>query len=245
MALAVRRALRALITAALLGATIVAPAAAASSGSPDAAYYDSVVTSVKPAMPGLNVSVSAKDATVTVANATGRTVTVVGYANEDFLRITPDGVYENTNALTSQLNGASSPDELSPAKLAAAAQQPPHWVSRGTGPSATWHDFRVVWTNTQRPPVVVADPHSAHQVFSWGLALRVDSEPVLVLGEVRWTGVPWLTTAQTVLLGLALIVLMGLAFRWIRKRRTPHPGRRRPLAAPPLRGGAAMSGAGH
>lgn len=235
MALAVRRALKVGLAAVLLTATVVAPAAAADAGSPDATYYRSSVSSVQPAVPGLDVRIGAEDGMVTLVNGTGNTVTVVGYANEPYLRITQTEALENTNALTSKLNASPSLDKMSAGALGDTTSQPPKWVTRSNEPKVTWRDYRVLWTNNQRPPIVAADPHSEHQVFTWALQMRVGSDPVLVLGEVRWTGTPWLSTVQLVLVAAVLVALAVVAFWFMRRRGTPQRGGGRYSPAPPLR----------
>lgn len=233
MAIAVRRALKAGVAALMLTGLVVAPAAAGDSSSPDAAYYRSTVSAIQPAVPGLEVSVGAKDGLVMLVNHTGKTVTVVGYGNEDYLRISPSGVEENTNSLTSAINASQSLDKLPASSAAGLTQQPAHWVSRSDQPTASWRDYRVLWTNKQRPPIVADDPHHPHEVFAWAVQLRIGSQPVLVLGDVRWIGTPWLSTLQLVLLGVAVIALLVALQVLIKRRGWPRwLGRRRSASAP-------------
>jgi hypothetical protein len=233
---AVRRALRIGLATMLLGGLASGPALAAGDSSPDAQYYKSSVTQIQPAVPGLEVKVRSEDDQLTLTNNTGKTVTVIGLAGEDYLRVGPNGAEENTASLTATINASAAGDKSAMAGAAAAAQQPPKWVKRSSQPTITWRDHRVLWTNEQRPPIVVADPHGEHKVFSWAVNLKVDSQPVLVLGEVTWTGTPRLTTTQTVLVGIALLVIMAASwayFRRQRKNRTTGRGRGRRLAGNP------------
>lgn len=214
----VRRGLRVVGSAVLFVGLAAAPAGAADGGAADAAHYRSSVTQIRPDVPGLQVRVDATDSRITLVNRTGRTVTVVGYAGEDYLRITPDGVSENVDSLSSALNAAPTPGEL-PSGAAEVVTRPARWVTRSSAPEHTWRDYRVLWTNAQRPPVVVADPHQEHQVFRWGLQLRVDSQPVLVIGEVRWTGTPWVSPLYIGLLAAVLLVLVSVGVVVLRSRR--------------------------
>lgn len=221
-----RRVWRAALAALLLGGLTAGPAMAAEDSSPDAAYYESAVTAIKPAVPGLELRVRSEDGHLTLVNHTGKTVTVVGYGGEDYLRITPNGAEENSNSLTSAINASASLDKLSSAGAATSAAQPPKWVKRGEQPTMTWRDYRVLWTNKQRPPIVETAPHSEHKVFSWAVQLKVGSQPVLVLGDVRWTGAPWVTTTQLVLIAVVLAAILLAVWVFHRRRVIRGTGRR-------------------
>ena len=219
-------------------ATAGTPAGPASAGAtppavngPDAEYYQSVVTGIQPAQPGIEIRAGA-DGTLTLTNRTGRTVVVIGYAGEDYLRIGPSGAEENTASLSAGIN--ADPQVTKPPK-AGTTPQPATWARRSTQPTYTWHDLRVAWTNKQRPPIVQAAPHDQHTVFPWAVKLKVDNTPVLVLGEVRWTGEPWLTDWQTAaLVVLVLLLPAAVGVTWLRRRRQgrsllPTRGRHEPV----------------
>lgn len=227
---AVGHAVRIGVAALLLGGLAAGPAMAAEDSSPDAKYYQSSVTQIQPAVPGLEVKVRSSDGQLTLVNHTGKTVTVVGLSGEDFLRVTPNGAEENTSSLTSAINakttnGGASAEQL--AGAAAGAGAAATWVKRGDQPTITWKDYRVLWANKQRPPIVTADPHSSHKVFSWAVNLKVGSQPVLVLGDVMWTGTPWVTTTQLVLIGVVLIVVALAVWTVLQRRRSSRNRRSR------------------
>ena len=185
----------------------------------DSEYYASTVTAVDPAVPGLEVRI-ARDGWLTVSTSGDQTITVNGYAGEEYLRIGPAGAQENTAALTSAINAGSGLDKFPADATAAAAQRPAHWVKRSDRPSFTWRDYRVQWTDNERPSSVVQDPHGQHEVFSWALPLRAGDAPVQVLGQVRWIGVPWMQTGQTVaLVVLAVLIALAVWFVWRRRKR--------------------------
>ena len=193
--------------------------ALADDGSPasDSKYYASTVTGVQPAVPGLDVRI-AGDGWVTLSTSGEPTITVIGYAGEEYLRIGPGGALENTAALTSSINAGAGLDTFSAAATVTAAQRPAHWVKRSDRPSFTWRDYRVRWTDRQRPSIVARDLRSEHEVFSWALPLRSGDQPVQVLGQVRWTGVPLIDTGRTVALAV-LAALIGVAAWLVRRRR--------------------------
>lgn len=220
----------------LLGSTAVS-ATAADGGNSDAGYYRSAVTGIRPPITGLEVSVE-PDGQLTLVNDTGKTVVVLGYANEEYLRITPDGVQENVASLTSILNSQEQPGPM-PSDPTSVA---PEWVDRASTPQYTWNDFRTRWTNEQRPPIVVDDPHRRHQVFAWSVQLTVDNQPVTILGEVIWIGTPWLTTTQSLLLGMAVALLLVLGALLLRRHRLR---RRQRGSVDPRRDGAGLDSSRH
>ena len=182
------------------------PASAHDTTLPDAPYYRSTITSITPPVPGLQVQITQSGETVTLTNHTRSTVMVLGYEGEDYLRITPTGVDENTNSLSAFLNGSlvieGLPQELGQANRA----DPPNWKHVADVPSFSWHDHRVHWMAQQRPPTVAADSGNPHHVFDWAIALDVGNKPVTVKGSLDWIGAPRLSG-----LPLALLIVVAVA----------------------------------
>jgi len=182
------------------------PAAAHDTSLPDAQFYRSTITSVTPAVPGLQIQITRSGESVTLTNHTGSTVTVLGYEGEDYLRVTPTGVDENTNSLSAFLNGSLVISGL-PQQLGQNGRaQSPAWKHVADTPSYSWHDHRAHWMAAQRPPVVAADPGAPHHVFDWAMDLEVGARPVAVKGSLDWIGTPWISG-----LPLALLVVVGVA----------------------------------
>jgi hypothetical protein len=222
-----------LLVVTLLAVTLgAAPAQAHGAALPDSQYYRSTISAIQPAVAGLEIGIDRAGETITVTNHTGSTVTVPGYSGEEYLRITPSGVDENTNSLSAFLNGSLVIEGL-PQQLGE-AQKPPVWTHVADQPSFAWHDHRVHWMAQQRPPVVAADPTRPHTVFAWSLPLRVGQTPVTVTGVLTWVGAPAVTSLQLsiIILGVTLgVLLVGLlALRLRRSRRRPGSGP--PSAAP-------------
>jgi hypothetical protein len=201
------------VTAVVALTAMIAPGRAATVAGPDAQYYRSAVTGIEPAMPGVEFMVHDNAGSVMLTNASGtKTITVLGYSGEDYLKITPTKVYENVNSLTAALNksqGKSAP----PARLSSGKKLPVKWSKTADGNSVMWRDFRVRWTATERPPSVAADPYHSHQVFAWALQIKVDRQPALVRGTVTWTGIPPVVVEEShypVAIALGVAVLLGL-----------------------------------
>jgi len=185
-------------------------AAAFAHGLPDSSYYRSTITAIAPSTPGLVLAVSKAGESLTLTNHTGKTVVVIGYAGEEYLRITPTGVDENTASLSSSLNGSLIIQGL-PQKQEQPNQLRPKWHHVSDKPTFTWHDHRIHWMAQQRPAVVAADPHHAHKVFDWKIPLTVNGEPVTVNGELDWKGISGLSTLVIVLIALAVAAGIAMA----------------------------------
>ncbi len=216
------------VTAAAL--MILAPAAQAHAGPtlPDVVHYRCVVTGIDPPVPGIDVIVARSGESITVSNRTASTVTILGYAGEPYVRLSPTGAEENVNALSSFLNASLLIQSL-PQDLGEAASRRPSWQRRGVTPSFTWHDHRLHWMSPDRPPVVKAAPGTPHLITLWAVTMQVDGRPVTVHGRLDWLGArsAWLNGWR---LGLAMaFVVLGPAAmlvggaRWLSRRRGDQP----------------------
>ena len=186
---------------------------------PDAAYYLSTITSVRPEVPGLDLSIIKDGASITLTNRTGRTVVVLGYTGEPYLRISPAAVEENVQSVSSLLNGSLVVSDFARQLAQRQQQGPPQWRRVSEGPTFTWHDHRMHWMAQQRPPVAAADPRHPHPVFDWTMDLSVEGRPVVVTGALVWLGEPLLTglvLALVVTAGSVLVAVLGLAILRIR-----------------------------
>ena len=195
------------VAALALVALTAAPASAHDTTLPDASYYRSTVTSITPSVPGLKLDLTAGGETVTLTNGTGSIVMVPGYEGEDYLRISPTGVDENTNSLSAFLNGSLVIQGLPQQLGQATPNQPPAWKHVSDKPMYAWHDHRIHWMAQQQPPVVASDPTQPHHVFDWVMPLKVADRSVTVKGSLDWTGKPRLTGLPLALTVIVAVVL--------------------------------------
>jgi hypothetical protein len=186
----------------------------------DVAYYRSEVTAVEPRVAGLDVTVLPDGSLVTVANRTGRTVTVLGYAGEPYLRCGPGGVERNVVSVSALLNDAGPQTRL-PASVAPAWRQLPSWRHAADGPVVTWRDYRVRMTTERRPPSIGHDPARAGTAFDWAIPITVDGSPALVRGRVSWTGQSLAASPMLppLMLGGFLALLTSATVITVRRRR--------------------------
>lgn len=182
----------------------------------DATNYNSRVTDA-PDVDGLEWRVYGGDELLWVDNRTGRELVVYGYEREPrdpYLRIGPDGVFENRNSPATYANeerlGAPVPEGLDP-------EAPPDWVQVSSQPRYMWHDHRIHYMGVGMHPRVT-DPGERTLILEWTVPFRLGDEEMEVAGDLVWepgpSWWPW------VLVGLVLTApaLVGL-------RTSPADGR--------------------
>lgn len=138
----------------------------------------SYLLDVWPAVPGLGVDV-APDGELTLTNATGRCVVVLGADDEEFLRLPPGcGPEENLASVTALLEAGADLDAAR-----AWSARGPVWRPLGQGASVSWYDPRTRWTAPEPPPAGLAgDRDRPDQVLQWRVRLLVGTRRVVVRG---------------------------------------------------------------
>ncbi|MEX0658296.1 MAG: hypothetical protein WD080_04105 [Egibacteraceae bacterium] len=218
-----RPAARILLVATLALTVLVSaalPALAHGRGS-DATNYDSHVTEV-PDIEDVQWRVYGGDEVLWVDNRSGEEIVVEGYADEPYLRIGPDGVWENGNSPATYVNRERFGQV--PVPESADPDASPDWVQVSDQPRFAWHDHRIHFMGTGLHPRVT-DVGARTQLQEWGVPVSVDGRDMEVLGELVWVpGPPWWPWLL-VGLALALPALIGL-------RTQPAEGRWPGLAKP-------------
>ncbi|MQA12689.1 MAG: hypothetical protein GEV09_00530 [Pseudonocardiaceae bacterium] len=171
---------------------------AGSGGSPS--NFRTVVTDVRPATPGVDVTVGVGGQWVRITNRDAGTIVVLGYRGEPFLRLSQDQVQANQRSITAAEAGLTR-------RTAAAPDAQPRWQPLSDGGSVTWADARI------DPP-----PDQSDVPGAWQLPLVVDGQQVTVSGDrdripppSPW---PWLA-------GLALIAAGVAVLGWMRHWHRP------------------------
>ena len=203
------------LLAAALAAVLLpaAPAAAHGADAPVATNYRTAVTGVSPAVEGLTVRVIEAGARLELVNRTGRPIEVLGYQGEPYLRVGPDGVYTNVHSPATYLNETLAQD--TPVPPSADPAQAPSWRRVSAQPVARWHDRRALWTESDPPPQVAADPGRPHRVRDWVVPLRDGMSTVEVKGTLDWVPPP-ATAAWWAAIVVAALLLGALGLRWDR-----------------------------
>lgn len=183
------------------------PAHAHSVGGVSGSNFKTRLKTVTPPTNGLTIRVIEVGSRLELVNETGREVIVLGYQDEPFLRLNRDGVFENSKSPATYLNADRKGTEPVPAT--ADPDAPPEWRKVDSGNTARWHDHRAHWMGDRDPPNVRRAPNREHVVFpEWKVQMRVDGQPVVASGDMRWipppSAAPWLVLALVLLGGCAL-----------------------------------------
>lgn len=207
-----------MLLAVTAGLLLTAPAAVAHEADP---HYDSILTSIRPAVPGLKITVLSRGDRIALVNETGGTVEVPGYKGEPYLRLLPDGtVQENLRSQATYTN--QDPKGRTPAPASADAtgpDSPAKWRTIDRSSRVEFHDHRAHWMGeTGRPAPQVEDTSQRSKVFDWTVPMRVDGKPVTANGTLWWTpeenGFP-----VAAIIGLVAVIVAGVALVLIVRRR--------------------------
>jgi hypothetical protein len=174
-----------------------------------ATNYRSELITVTPSTPGVAVRVLDLGRQIEVRNDSPSAITVLGYYDEPYLRVGPDGAFENANSPSTYTN--RTPTEVPPAGVSATS--PPQWHQLNRGHVARWRDQRIRWEGPDSQQVRRA-PGSEHVVRNWQLTLRAgdttSAPPIFVLGKITWippsTAAPWLALTAIVALAAFLAI---------------------------------------
>ena len=202
----------ALLVAVALGILLARhhPAAAHGAGGVEATSYVTTLDGISPPMLGVRVRVVEAGDAVELRND-GPEVLVLGYQDEPYLRVGPDGVFENRLSPTV----AANRDHEHRGAAGGAPAPAPEWRKLSGEPVARWHDHRIHWEGPD-PPQVEARPRERHVVQPrWEIGLRRGGETAIVSGQLTWvpgpSPAPWFALAAAAFAGVALL---GLLRRW-------------------------------
>jgi hypothetical protein len=190
-----------------------APAGAHGLAGVQPSNFASHVSSVTPAIDGVRVAVRDLGARLEVRNDTRYDVVVLGYEGEPYLRVGPNGVFENRRSPAVFLNRSATVTATAPKSYDARAQ--PEWHRTGSGHVVSWHDHRVHWMGSSLPPAVHDSPGHIHVVSNWTVTLQYRGRDVAVQGALIWipgpSAVPRIALAFVV---AVLVVGLGVTRRW-------------------------------
>ena len=203
------------ICAFLALAMVISPVSSAHQGNPN---YRSEITSISPSglSGGVALSVKNFDDGVELVNRSGKTVMVIGYDGEPYLRFSPDGTVEvNLNSPSYYLNEDRFADVEVPDR--ADPDATPQWSQIDDTGVSYWHDHRSHYMG-DGIPVQVTDEDTATKVFDYRIPLMIGGEPAKAQGTLTWVGSEDGTPVAP-FVGLVLIAAAGTAFVVIRRSR--------------------------
>jgi hypothetical protein len=193
-----------------------APAAAHGTGGLQPTDYVTDVDGVTPALPGVHVRAVDLGSKIELRNEGRHAVTVLGYDDEPYLRITRDGVFENARSPAVFFNRGQTITGRLPASYDSGAA--PRWRRISDGNVARWHDHRAHWMGSSDPPVVVRDRSRPHVVMrNWEVPVRVAGRTAVISGDSRWlpppSPWPWILGAVAL---AAIVLVLGRTRAWAR-----------------------------
>lgn len=182
------------------------PASAHSVAGISSNNYVTELTAVTPAVEGLRFRIVEAGSRIELTNTTPTEVVVVGYNDEPYLRVGPDGVFENRKSPATYLNASRQGSDPIPPDAKADAE--PEWRKVNDGQVARWHDHRIHWMGEQDPVPVRNDPGRRHVIYDkWEIPVRHGTTEVVASGTMVWepgpSPVPWV--AVIVVLAAAVV----------------------------------------
>jgi hypothetical protein len=204
------------LVALIVGGVITAPAASAHTiAGVQATNYQSTIEAVSPPSSTISVRLLDLGRRVQLTNRGRNDVVVFGYEGEPYLRVGPDGVFENRHSPTLYKNQATVNGTTATVPKSASASAQPQWHRTSGGDTARWRDQRTRWEGAD-PPGVKRDPGRRQVVVqSWTIQLREGTGALAVTGRIVYVPppalAPWLGLAAVLLVAVAAL---GLGPHW-------------------------------
>lgn len=198
----------------LVAAVVVASAAPAHAHAADAdraTNYETTLVSA-PDVPGLHVRLLNHGTQIEVTYDGDDELIVLGYADEPYLRIGPDGVDQNLESYATYQNTSLTQDAVVPPEIN--HRNPPRWEHISDEPTARWHDHRAHWMGVVTPDPIRENPGQGRVVMDDEvvplLIGGVDGERVEIVVDVSYVPPPALWPWVTALIvGIGGIVALG------------------------------------
>jgi hypothetical protein len=208
--------LRTLVYAAAVVALLIgAPVALAHQGNP---HYRSVVTSVTPALKGVDVSVLNFDDRLLLHNTSGKDITILDYQSKPYAQLLADGTVQvNTNSEAYYLNE----DRLGETSVPKNLGTEPKWTQLSRSSRFEWHDHRAHWMGKADPPGL-KDKSVKTKIDNWTVPIEVADQKGTIAGTLTWVpldegGLP----LGAIFAFAALLIALSIAVFLIRRRRAP------------------------
>jgi len=192
------------------------PAAAHGAGGIEATNYQGTVGALDPGLDGVRLAVVAPGDRLELRND-GAEVVVQGDGGEPYLRVGPDGAFENRASPAAARSRARQHEPA--ASAGAVVSAPPDWRKVAESPVIRWHEHRLHRLGTD-PPEVAAEPRRRQVVDGARGApatVTVRQGAATATAAVRLTWVPgpspapWFALSAVTFLGVAAL---GLVRRW-------------------------------
>ena len=192
------------------------PASAHGGAGPESTNYRTRLLDVQPNVSLVTVRVIEAGTRIEVHNDSTEELVVLGYEGEPYLRIGPDGVFENTKSPATYINVARTADDVVVPETTDPTA-PPEWRKASDEPVARWHDHRIHWMAENDPPAVRRAPGRTHVVIpTWVVPMRMGDLAIEARGDLTWvpgpSPAPWLLGAVALLAAVAALGLRDARF---------------------------------
>ncbi len=184
--------------------------------------YRSTITSVKPSVPGLSLTVLQFSDRLALVNRTGKTVTVYGYQGEPYARVLANGAVQlNEHSPAVYLNttfygNVTVPPSANPA-------DPPKWTTFYRSGKFQWHDHRIHWTSPILPKQVT-DKSKRTFIEGWTVPIAVGAQKGTIEGSLFWVPEESKGGSPAIFALIAIAVGGLVAVLLVRLRRRRRPG---------------------
>ncbi len=198
-------------TATAVVAIGASPAAAHTIGGPRPTNYRSRIVAFSPAVPGVSARIVDLGAKFQLTNRSSTEITVLGYEAEPYLRIGPDGVFENLHSQATYINRTRLGGSV-PLGVDTSPSAKPQWKKISSGHSATWHDHRIHWMSPQPPPPVAQSPGRFYHLSQQNIVFLRGDQRAAIAVSLDWvpgpSGLPWIPVIAVLFaLGVAAVIL--------------------------------------
>jgi hypothetical protein len=174
---------------------MAAPASAHTRAQASSNYESRIVAA--PALAGVAWRLYTGGEYLEVTNHGPQELLVLGYEGEPYLRIGPEGVFENRNSPATYLNAERYADVALPPRADATTE--PVWTRVADGATWAWHDHRVHWMSSVPPAIVAESGGEDVHLMDWSVAFEHGGETYELRGQLHWvergSWWPWLGAA--------------------------------------------------
>jgi hypothetical protein len=191
-----------------LAAALAAPAAEAHYNTARLGYRSRILA-ITPHIPGVKAKVLYGDDQVLLTDGSGKTIVVLGYSGEPYLRFQNNEIFVNNNSPSLYLNADRYGKAPIPKNATATAR--PKWVRLISGDVWAWHDHRIHWMSPIPPKQISDAPRKKHHLYDWKVTATANGKPFFIKGSLDYVPPPQKKFPVNLAIALGALVALGTA----------------------------------